>query len=236
MFAAAIALCVGGKFMPSPVAKADTAIPVNAQVLDDKKAEAKAELAAYFNTFTQSDYAAAEWAELDRMESEGCAFIDSATDAKEINEIVAGIKYAADGVLTEAEKPAFAAYVAQASQNVGSYFNPALYREAEQTEGAAIIAQAQAALATATSYAQAEALELSALAKLDGLKTAAQWQAEEEAAKENQNQSTPNNPEEQDRTVEKEESGCGSVVGGIWQMVIVAGVSSMVMIKTKRKE
>ena len=234
---AAIALCVGVTVARSqlPSAYAEGVL-AGTQVLDDKKAEAKAELAAYFNAFSESDYAAAEWAELDRMQREGNAFIDEATDAEEIKEIVAGIKYAADGILTEAEKPAFATYVAQASVGVEQAFNASLYREAEAAEGAAIVANAKEALANATTYAEAEALELSALADIAALKTAAQWEAEE-AANANKNESNESKPEgEEDRFVPREEEGCGSVASGVLQTLLLAGLSSMIMIKNKKKE
>ena len=208
---------------------------MSTQVLDDKKAEAKATLAAYFDAMVESDYGEAEWAELAKIESEGNAFIDQATDAEEIKSVVASILYAADGVLTEAEKPAFAAYVAEATENVESAFDASLYRDAERAEGAAIVQEAKDALANATTYAQAEALELSALAKIDALKTAAEWKAEEEAANANKNEPNVSEPE-QDRTVEKEKSGCGSSMSGIWQILVAAGLASMVMIKNQRKE
>ena len=91
-FMAAISLCAGFNVAYMPIAKADAAaVTVSAQDLADKKTQAKADLAAYFDGMTESAYGEAEWAAIAKIESEGYTFIEKATDAAEVDEIVASI-------------------------------------------------------------------------------------------------------------------------------------------------
>ena len=153
--------------------------------LNGKKTEAKQEAEAYFNGFTESDYGTAEWAALMQMKAESGAIIDDAVDFDGVQKAVAGIKYKAEGVLTEGEKPASEQRIAQAIQCVADAFDPSLYREAEAAEGAALVAEVETLLnglnASTKSVDAVEAIELSYLAKIAALKTAAEWTAEEEA-------------------------------------------------------
>ena len=233
-FLAAISLCAGLNFVCMPTSA--TAITVSAQTksnenLAAQKSQAKADLAAYFDGFAQDAYGEAEWAMLAKIESEGYALIDAAVNADEIEEIVAGIKYAAEGVLTEEEKPAFAAYVAEATANVQNAFVASLYRDAERAEGTALVAETAKALAEAATYAEAEALELSALAKIGALKTAAQWEAEESMK--------PVIPETGASDLEEEpavNNGCASSMEGITAMFSVTTMFALMGIVNKKKE
>lgn len=232
-FLAAITLCAGLNFVCMPKT---AAITVSAQTkssasLADEKSQAKAELTTYFDGFAEDAYGEAEWAALAKIESEGYALIDDAADAEAVENIVAGIKYAAECVLTEEEKPAFAEYVAEATANVQNAFVASLYRDAERAEGEALVEETKNALAKATTYAEAEALELSALAKIDALKTAAEWEAEESMK--------PVIPDTSASDLVEEpvaDKGCASSMEGITAMFSVTTMFALMGIVNKKKE
>lgn len=232
-FLAAITLCAGLNFvcMPTTAAITVSAQTKSSENLADQKSQAKVELTAYFDGFAEDAYGAAEWAALAKIESEGYALIDEAVDAEAIEDIVVGIKYAAEGVLTEEEKPAFAEYVAKATANVQNAFVASLYRDAERAEGEALVEETTKALSEATTYAEAEALELSALAKIETLKTAAEWEAEESMK--------PVIPETSasDLVDEPEvENGCASSMEGITAIFSVTAMFALMGIVNKKKE
>lgn len=237
-FLAAICLCAGLNMSVAPTANVGQAtICASAQTksgenLADKKAQAKADVAAYFDGLEESAYGEAEWAALAKIESESGLLIDGAADVESVDEIVAGIIYAADGILTEEEKPAFEQYVLAAVDNVQAAFVESLYRDAERAEGAALVQESKAALEKATTYAEAEALELSYLAKIDALKTAAEWEAEESMKPVEPEFPTSDSVEEP----EVENEGCSSSVEGITAIFSVTAMFALTVIANKKKE
>lgn len=204
--------------------------------LDSKKAQAKQEISTYFNGMTESAYGEAEWALLSSMKKESDSLIDEATDMEAVDNVVASIQYKAEGVLTEAEKPAFAGFVATAIKNVQDAFVATLYREAEAMQGAALIEEGKKALEQATTYGEAEALELSYLAKIDALKTAAEWETEEQANQNTQSQPQPEQSQPEQPSDEEESSaGCGSLIAGNWVMISLAFAFMLIIILKNKK-
>jgi hypothetical protein len=201
--------------------------------LNNQKAQAKQQVETFFNGLTESAYGETEWAALMQMKAESGALIDEAIDFEAVEKVVAGIQYKADGVLTEEEKPAFAEAVAKAVKSVEDAFVASLYREAEAAQGAAIVAEAKSALESATTYAEAEAIELSAIAKIAALKTDAEWTAEEEANKKPQVQPQPEQP-----TVDEEpkKEGCFGSVNGTLVVISLAMMAALILIMKNNKK
>lgn len=203
--------------------------------LDNKKAQAKQEISTYFNAMTESAYGEAEWALLSLMKKESGSLIDAAMDMEDVDKVVASIQHKAEEVLTEEEKPAFAQFVETAVKNVQDAFVATLYRETEAMQGAALVEEAKKALEQATTYGEAEALELSYLAKIDALKTAAEWELEEQA---NQNTQPQPKPEPEQPPVEEKpaEKGCGSSVNGVWaEISLVFAFMLIIILKNKKR-
>ena len=201
--------------------------------LNNQKVQAKQQVETFFNGLTESAYGETEWAALMQMKAESGALIDEAIDFEAVEKVVAGIQYKADGVLTEEEKPAFAEAVAKAVKSVEDAFVASLYREAEAAQGAAIVAEAKSALEAATTYAEAEAIELSAIAKIAALKTDAEWTAEEEANKKPQVQPQPEQP-----TVDEEpkKEGCFGSVNGTLVVISLAMMAALILIMKNNKK
>lgn len=203
--------------------------------LDNKKAQAKQEISTYFNAMTESAYGEAEWVILSSMKKESCSLIDEAADIESVDKVVASIQHKAEEVLTEAEKPAFAQFLAAAVKNVQDAFVATLYREAEAMQGAALVEEGKKAIEQATTYGEAEALELAYLAKIDGLKTAAEWELEEQANQNTQPQPKPEQPQPEQPSNEKEPSaGCGSLIAGNWVMLSLAFAFMLIIILKKK--
>ena len=202
--------------------------------LNNQKAQAKQQVETFFNGLTESAYGETEWAALMQMKAESGTLIDEAIDFEAVEKVVAGIQYKADGVLTEEEKPAFAEVVAKAVKSVEDAFVASLYREAEAAQGAAIVAEAKSALEAATTYAEAEAIELSAIAKIAALKTDAEWTAEEEANKK------PEKPQPQPEqpTVDEEpkKEGCFGSVNGTLVVISLAMMAALILIMKNNKK
>ena len=207
------------------------------QQLDDKKEQAKKELSGFFGDMPQSAYGAAEWALLSLMKNEVETLIDGAADMESVDEIAAGIRYKADEVLTEEEKPAFAQYVAATVKSVQASFVAALYRETEAAQGATLVEECKKELEKATTYGEAEAIELFYLTKIEGLKTAAEWEAEEEANKQDSPPRPEQTPPEQSSEKETENSsGCGSLVGGsVMSLGLVFAFMLVAILKNKKR-
>ena len=235
-FLAAITLCAGLNFVCTPATAtfAVSAQTKSSESLAEVKSQARAALNTYFDSFAEEAYGEAEWAALAKIASEGNALIDEAMNADEVNEIVTSIKYAADCVLTEEEKPAFAEYVAAATKNVQDAFVASLYRDAERAEGAALVENTKNALANATTYAEAEALELSALAKIAALKTDADWKAEESMKPVVPDMSTSDWDDEEPAAAK--ESGCASSMEGITAIFSVTTMFALMAIINKKKD
>lgn len=203
--------------------------------LDSKKAQAKQEISTFFNGMTQSAYGEAEWALISSMKKESGSLIDEAMDMDAVDRVVTGIQYKVEEILTEAEKPEFAQFVAVAVKNIQEAFVVTLYREAEATQGAALVEEGKKALEQATTYGEAEALELSYLTKIDALKTAAEWEAEEQ---ENQNtqpkpQPKPEQPQPEPSDKGELSAGCGSSIGG---NLVVISLAFMLVVILKNKK
>ena len=206
--------------------------------LDSKKTQAKQEIANFFNGMTESAYGEAEWAILSLMKKESDSIIDEATDMEAVDNVVASIQYKAEEILMEAEKPAFSEFMATAVKNVQDAFVATLYREAEAMQGATLIEEGKKALEQATTYGEAEALELSYLAKIDALKTAAEWELEEQANQNTQPQPKPEQSQPEQPSDEEEpdnSSGCGGFVGGNAVVISLVFVFMLTVILKKKK-
>ena len=206
--------------------------------LAGEKAVAKAEIATFFDGLAQNTYGEKEAATLAMIREECNDLIDEAENMTAVAEIVAGIKYKAEGVLTEDEKPAFAEAVAKKIQNVKDAFDASLYRPAEAEMGVWLVGNAEKALEQATTYAEADAIELSYLTQIGALKTAAEWEAEEAAKP----QDKPEEPdveepdvEEPDDQVEEPATGCGSSVVETLVVISMAFACTLVVMMKKKK-
>ena len=207
--------------------------------LNSKKAQAKQEISTFFNGMSESAYGENEWKTLMQIKAESGMLIDEAADMAAVDKVVAGIQYKAGEVLTEEEKPAFAQFVAAAVKNVQDAFVATLYREAEATQGAALVEEGKKALEKATTYDEAEALELSYLAKIDALKTAAEWEAEEEA-NQDKDEPQPEQPQPETEQPSKEEEpkkmfGCGSSVISTSMVIGLAVMAALIVIMKNKK-
>ena len=153
-------------------------------VLEQAKADAKAELAAYKSADL---YYEAEQAELAAAIAAGNTAIIAADTEAKVAEELAKAKAAIDAIKTivKYEEEAVAALAkakVDAKAELAAYKSADLYREAEQAQLAAAIAAGNTAIdAAATADVVAFALT-TAKAKIDALKTKAQYEAEEEAA------------------------------------------------------
>ena len=201
--------------------------------LDGVKAAAQQDMMAFFNGLNQSAYGESEWALLSLMKAESVGYIDAAKSFEEVVNVVAGIKNAANEVLMDAEKPEFATFIANAVKNVENAFDASLYREAEVTEGAAIVAEGKALLEKATTYAEAEALELKYLAKIDALKTAAELDAEGG----NKDEKPSVQPEAQPEAPSGDETkkGCRSSIISTLVIISLAVMATLIMVMKNKK-
>ena len=207
-------------------------------VLAEEKAVAKAEMATFFDGLAQNTYGEKEAATLAMIREECNDLIDEAENMTAVAEIVAGIKYKAEGILTEDEKPAFAEAVAKKIQNVKDAFDASLYRPAEAEMGVWLVGNAEKALEQATTYAEADAIELSYLTQIGALKTAAEWEAEEAAKP----QDKPEEPDVEepdvevpDDQVEEPATGCGSSVVETLVVISMAFACTLVLMMKKKK-
>ena len=206
-------------------------------ILSAQKAEVKVALNDYFNALDESEYGAKEWELICSIQVEAGVLIDAADSMKKVSEVVGGIEYKVEEILTEAEKPAFAEFVAAAIKNVKDAFVASLYREAEVERANWLIGNAEKALDQATTYGEAEALELAYLAEIKALKTAAEWEAEEAANKQEEPEVEQPQPEEpaDDETSENNQGGCGSSVVENLVVISMALAATLVVIMKKRK-
>ena len=198
----------------------------------------KAEMEAFFNALTESAYGAAEWETISLIKAETNVLIDAMETMAQVADVVAGIKYKVGEILTEAEKPAFAEFVMTATANVTNAFDASLYREAEATQGAALVAECAALLASATTYGEAEALELQYLAKIDALKTAAEWDAE---GVEDKTETPDVQPEQPDADTDDSKGGimaklgCGSSIVETLAIISLAAMATLILILKNKK-
>ena len=213
--------------------------------LNAQKAAVKTEMETYFNAFVESEYDEAEWTFISEIKAETNTLIDAAENMMQVDEIIAGIQYKVEEILTEAEKPAFAEAVAKAVKSVQDSFNASLYREAEAAQGAALVEEAKTALEQATTYGEAEALELSYIAKIEALKTDAELTAEEEANKKEEPQlpekqpvevpDADETPDDQADTGLKAKLGCASSVVETLVVISMAIAFTLIVILKNKK-
>ena len=114
-----------------------------------------------------------------------------------------------------------------------------MYRDAEVEKANWLIGNAEKALEAATTYGEAEALELAYLAEIKALKTAAQWEAEELANKKDEpvvEQPEPEVPTDSGTTsTDDKKSGCGSSVVENLVVISMALAATLVVVMKKRK-
>ena len=212
------------------------------EALAVRKQEVKADLDAFFASFAEENYEAAEWASLQMVRSEGEALIDSLTSEAALNAAVTSIQYAANSILTAEEKAGLVSYAADAAQRLENSFVQALYRDAERAQGLAIVEEGVAAIENAASYEEVDGLEGEYIARIAALKTDEQLTEEENKA--NAESSAPEVDDEptQDNgtievpptSVEEEEGGCSDTIS---EMNLVLGaLVAMALIITKNKK
>ena len=149
----------------------------------EEKTAAKAELAAYK---AAADYREAQQTELATIVTNGNTAIDAAYTLDELNEALAAAKALADAVKTNAqltaEELAAAKTTAKGQLDAWSTAHLSEYRQAEQDQITAGIAQAKTQIDAAETVAAVEAIITALQAQLANVKTAAQYEAEEAAA------------------------------------------------------
>ena len=147
---------------------------------DKAKIEAKEELAAYKNEFSQEDYYEAEWASFDAIIAEGTANVDAAMTDEEVEAAVAAAKAKMDEVVTKAESDAiFNELKVSAKNDLAAYKSENDYRAADWAEIQAILEKANAAIDASESVTAINTAVESAKAEMDAVKTNAQWEADE---------------------------------------------------------
>ena len=205
--------------------------------LNEEKGKVKVEMETYFEAFAESAYGQAEWQLISSIKAETNALIDAAESMTQVAQVVAGIQYKVEEILTEAEKPAFAEFVAEAIQNVKNAFVASLYRDAEVEMANWLIGNAEKELEAATTYGEVEAIELAYLADIAALKTAAEWEAEEALIpKDEPIEPQPEEPEvEAPDSVVEPASGCGSSVVETLVVISMALAFTLVVMMKKRK-
>ena len=203
------------------------------QELALKKSAAKTELSAFFSGLSQNDYEAADWAEILSMQAEYTALLDTLANVDEVEAALVSVKFAVDKVLTKTEKADFAAYQTAASQRVENAFVASLYREQESAQGAAWVEEAKTLIAQATTFDEVDGVELTYTTRIRELKTAAQWEEEEQSKPDD---STDNSTEKEDSSVEEETepTGCGGFVNEMGIMLGMA-VIAMLMVTNKKR-
>lgn len=209
--------------------------------LDQHKTAKKAELNTYFadlETQSRALYDDESWQQIVTLYTEGLAIIDSVSTFDGVDNAVAGVKFAVANVPTIEEKANFAEYRDAAVDKVGKDFNEALYRDAERAQGLALIEAGKEAVENAKTSTEVDAIVAEYNARLAALKTDAQLTAEEKAAAEQEkteedSSSTGDNVVIIPGAPAEEDSGCGSVIGGIGITLGVTMMAASVIIKKK---
>ena len=161
------------------------AIPTDAQLtLEETKTAAKDEITRYVNL---EDYRDEQMTEVLAIINTTKTKIDEAADADAVAAAVSEGKAAIDLIKTDAEltaeeaAKALAEAKAAAKTELEGYVNPADYRDAEKAEITTIVTEGKAAIDAATDEAGVASALADAKARLDALKTNAEYTAEEEA-------------------------------------------------------
>ncbi len=203
--------------------------------LADRKSKAiETDLPSIFNGFVEADYQAQDWAEIVAIQNESNDLINSLVSVQEVEDALDGIKFALDNVMTATEREAFAGYLVLAQASIQTAFNEALYRDAERAQGAAFVEEGKQAVSQTTTYAAADAVKLEYIAKINGLKTDAQYDEEERRQQEEDVIPTPPATDNGNQTESSsEEKGCGSSVNAIHTIFAATLVVAWIINKKK---
>ena len=156
--------------------------------LAEAKTSAKNELTEYKNSKDLSLYRTQQQDELAQALSDGCQAIDSASDIAGVTAALSRAKTAIDAVKTDAElteeeeQAALDAAITDAYIELESYLDLSLYRYDEKLLIADIIAEEKIVIGQAESVEEVAEALANAKARLDDVKTDAEYTAEEEAA------------------------------------------------------
>lgn len=207
-------------------------------ILANKKTDAKAELATFFNGLSQEMYEEAEWNAILAIQGEADALIDGRATLGEVEAAVISVKLSVDKVLTKEEKGGFADYQAAAIAKVENAFVESLYRADEKEQGKALIQEAKALIQEATTHDGVDGVALTYIARIDALKTDAEW-TEEENRQESANDSTVEDSttnNQNSATDNADEEGCNSSINGLGIIFGMAVVAMLTVINKNRKE
>jgi hypothetical protein len=207
--------------------------------LAEYKTAKKAELQQFVDDLDKTLYDAEALGQITALQAEGVTAIDTVMTFAGVDNAFAGVKFAINNVATNAEKADFDAYRSAAVAKIGEGFNAGLYREAEATEGLALVQNGTEAVGKATTYAEVDALSAEYITKISALKTKTQWEAEEKAALEQESENEDSSVSNGENVViipsepTAKEDGCGSVLGGMGITLGVAVMAASVIIKNK---
>ena len=207
--------------------------------LNTKKVEAKQALDTFFATFAEGDYGVEEWQKIHIIKAETLAFIEAADTIDGVQQIVSGAEIKANAIVKEADKPALEAAKATAIQNVQGAFNASLYRAEEAEQGTTLVGNYVKAIELATTFDEVMINEYEALNAIEGLKTAAEWEAEEEANKKPDKPQVEKDPQpEQQPTVDEEpqKEGCFGSVNGTLVAISLAMMAALILIMKNNKK
>ena len=208
-------------------------------ILADRKTEAKAGLATFFNGLSQEMYEEAEWNAILAIQGEADALIDGRATLDEVAAAVAGVKLSVDKVLTKEEKSGFADYQAAAIAKVENAFVESLYRAEESAQGKALIQEAKTLIQKANTYDGVDGVALTYIARINALKTDAELTEEERLEQSKPNDSTvgDSTTNNQNSAVDNsEEEGCNSSMNGFGIIFGMAVVAMLTVINKKRME
>ena len=163
-----------------------------AKALAEAKANAKSELLEYAATKDPELYRDEQKEELAQAVEQGNAAIDAAQTVEEVTQALADAKAALDAVKTDAQMTAdeqeaakqLAEAKSTAKLELGLYMAPEEYRDAEKALLLEILAEGETAIDAAETKEEVTVLLAEYKAKIDALKTDAEYTREEEARKE----------------------------------------------------
>ena len=134
--------------------------------------------------------------------------------------------------MTTDEKADFAVYRTDKSTQIANAFNPSLYLQEEIALGNALVAEGASRIENATTYSEVDALFGEYLARLDGLKTKAEY---EEESRENESESEIES--ESESIIEEAPQNLSWIfiaIGGGVVLLAVVAVVIIIIIKKKR--
>ena len=160
------------------------------ETLAEAKTDAKAELAEYLESKDLTLYRDEQKAELVQAVEQGDAAIDAAQTVDDVTAALADAKAALDAVKTDTqmaeEEKALVKAKKDALADLYLYKVPADYREVEATMLSSILAEGEASINAAKTKEEVEALLAVYKARIDELKTDAEYTREEEEARKEQ--------------------------------------------------